>query len=122
MLTTRQIGNIGEDFTVEFLKSKGCEILDRNFTIKGGEIDIVAKKGNLVHFVEVKSRKKDPLTSASSAITQKKINLIVKTAREYYIRKDLDCNCIFDIALVEVDNGVVTDFSYIQRAFTADSK
>ncbi len=121
-MTTREIGNIGEAFTVEFLKSKGCEILDRNFTIRGGELDIVAKKGELVHFVEVKSRKRDPLTSASSAITQRKIDLIVRTANEYYNRKNLDCSCIFDVALVEVDNGVVTDFQYIQRAFTASSR
>lgn len=118
-MTNKEIGHIGEEFTAQFLKSKGCEILARNFTIRGGEIDIIAKKGNLIHFVEVKARKKAPLVSGDQAITKSKIAHIARTANAYINKFEIDCSCIFDVALVEVDNGNVTDFKYIQRAFTA---
>ncbi len=120
-MTNKEIGNIGEEFTSKFLESKGCEILARNFTIRGGEIDIIAKKGTVIHFVEVKARKKAPLVSGDQAITKSKIAHIVRTANAYINKFEIDCNCVFDVAIVEVDNGNVTDFKYIQRAFTAST-
>lgn len=119
MMTKKEIGNLGEEYTAKFLESQGCKILARNFTVKGGEIDIIAQKGCIIHFVEVKSRKPDPIVSGSAAITKSKINCIVFAAKEYIRRFEIDACCIFDVALVEIDKGKVTDFSYIQRAFTA---
>ncbi len=118
-MTSKEIGNIGEKFTADFLVEKGCEILARNFTVKGGEIDIVAKKGELIHFVEVKARKKSPLESGDKAITEAKKKHVIKAAYAFLSKFEIDCNCVFDVALVEIDNGDVTDFKYIQRAFTA---
>lgn len=118
-MTNKEIGNIGEEYTANFLLEKGCEILARNFTVRGGEIDIIAKKGELIHFVEVKARKKSPLETGDKAITKAKINHIVRTAQIYLSKFEIECNCVFDVAIVEVDNSNVTDFKYIQRAFTA---
>ncbi len=118
-MTAREIGNIGEDYTVPFLVRNGCEILERNYTVRGGEIDIIAKKGRVIHFVEVKSRKPNSLTSAQSAVTKKKQSHLINAAKEYIARNNIDCSCIFDIAEVEVDLKTVTGFKYIQRAFTA---
>ena len=118
-LTPKEIGDLGEDYVAEFLRSKGCEILARNFRIRGGELDIVAKKGELLHVVEVKTRRPDPLSSGDDAITPQKQAFIIK-ATEAYIRKNgLDLSCVFDVAVVEAADGRVTDFKYIQRAFTA---
>lgn len=118
-MTPREIGDIGEAYTADFLVGKGCEILARNVAIKGGEIDIIAKKGSLIHFVEVKSRKSDPLANGESAITKTKIARIVKTAKAYVAMNDIELSCIFDVAVVEIDDGKVTGFKYYQRAFTA---
>jgi putative endonuclease len=52
---TQQIGKVGEEAVVKYLVNKGFRIIERNYTRKWGEIDIVAKKGNVLHFVEVKS-------------------------------------------------------------------
>ena len=49
------IGKIGEDAASTYLKENGYSIIDRNYSRKWGELDIVAKKGNKIHFVEVKS-------------------------------------------------------------------
>ena len=51
----RKIGDIGEEVAVKYLERKGFRILERNYLRKWGEIDIVAEKGNLLSFIEVKS-------------------------------------------------------------------
>lgn len=118
-MTSKEIGNIGEDYTADFLRSKGCKILARNFAIVGGEIDIIAEKEQLIHFVEVKSRKRNSLQTASNAVTPTKIKRIVKTASEFIVKNHIEYSCVFDVACVEIDNGKVTGFEYFQRAFTA---
>ncbi len=51
----QKIGQIGEDSACEYLEKKGYKVIDRNYSRKWGELDIVAKKGSTIHFVEVKS-------------------------------------------------------------------
>ena len=55
----QKIGEIGENIAVRFLMKHGFSILDRNYTKKWGEIDIVAEKGNKLYFIEVKSVSRD---------------------------------------------------------------
>ena len=64
---TQKTGEIGENVAVKFLVKHGFAILDRNYTKKWGEIDIVAEKNNLLHFVEVKSVVKEDLEGVSPA-------------------------------------------------------
>jgi putative endonuclease len=54
-LSSRLKGNIGEDIACKFLMKKGFTIVERNYLKKWGEIDIIAKKKNIFHFIEVKS-------------------------------------------------------------------
>ena len=51
----KDIGNVGEKVAAEYLRRRGMRIIARNVTRKTGEIDIVARKGSTLHFVEVKS-------------------------------------------------------------------
>jgi len=53
---TQKTGELGEQVACNYLLKKGFSIIERNYTKKWGEIDIVAKKGSIVHFVEVKSK------------------------------------------------------------------
>ena len=60
---TQKIGEIGENIAVRFLVKHGFSILDRNYTKKWGEIDIVAEKTNKLHFIEVKSVSRETLNT-----------------------------------------------------------
>jgi len=60
---TQKTGEIGENIAVRFLMKHGFSILDRNYTKKWGEIDIVAEKGNKLYFIEVKSVSRETLNT-----------------------------------------------------------
>ena len=60
---TQKIGEIGENVAVKFLVKHGFTILDRNYTKKWGEIDIIAEKDNKLYFIEVKSVSRETLTT-----------------------------------------------------------
>lgn len=91
MPTTQSSGKYGEDLACQYLKKQGYKILERNFRIRGGEIDIVAKDpapdsaGQIV-FVEVKTRYSHEYGLPSEAITFWKIKSLIKTA-QFYMQK-----------------------------------
>ena len=62
---TQKTGEIGENIAVKFLVKQGFSILDRNYTKKWGELDIVAKKDNKLYFIEVKSVSRETLSSVN---------------------------------------------------------
>jgi putative endonuclease len=53
---TQKIGELGEDVACTFLEKQGFAVLERNYTKKWGEIDVIAEKGNTLYFIEVKSK------------------------------------------------------------------
>ena len=61
----QKIGEIGENIAVKFLMKHGFSVIDRNYTKKWGEIDIIAKKSEKLYFVEVKSVSRDTLDNVS---------------------------------------------------------
>ncbi len=79
--------------------SQGFEILEKNFHSKFGEIDIIAKKDDVLHFVEVKSTSKDYETIYR--VTQNKIYKIIKTINFYMLKYDFDLNHQIDIICIE---------------------
>lgn len=117
--TYHGIGKTGEDFTVKYLESRGCVILERNYRRPGAEIDIIAELRGELHFVEVKTRRRDSLVSAPCSINFKKKRMMINAAARYLNEKCFDRTCVFDVALIEHDGGEITDFKYISRAFTA---
>lgn len=76
----RKLGDIGENAVCEYLRSKSFDILDRNYNRKWGELDIVAKKGNRIHFVEVKSISRE---INSKIVSNETKNMISRENNEY---------------------------------------
>ena len=88
-MNEREKGYIGEEVASEYLEKCGYEILERNYTVKGaGELDIIAKDGNTLVFVEVKSRRKTADgCPASEAVDNIKLSRIVRCAKRYVFEK-----------------------------------
>ena len=94
------VGLQAEDRAVEYLKSSGYYIVERNFHSRFGEIDIVAQKGDVLHFFEVKYSKE---YDAIERITPKKLQKIAKTVDYYIYKKKLDIDYQIDALVVDDD-------------------
>ncbi len=96
-----ELGREGEREAERYLKKKGYRILERNFRIKGGELDIVAEKDGEIVFVEVRTRENDFFMDPIFSITPKKRRSLRRAAEVFLLAKGLDlCPCRFDIITV----------------------
>lgn len=100
---TKAKGNIAEDRACEYLRSNGYRIIDRNVYNRFGEIDIVASKKNVIHFVEVKSGV--TYESAVHNITRSKLQKLNRTIQTYLQQKKLNSDYCID-ALIVSDEGI----------------
>ncbi|MBQ4533882.1 MAG: YraN family protein [Ruminococcus sp.] len=112
-----ETGKLGEEKVCGYLTGQGYRIIQRNFRIKGGEIDIIAENGFYIAFVEVKTRRPDSAVTGFEAVTKRKKGLIIRAAAEYCIRHPNEFQPRFDIAQVIADNGVILRIDYIENAF-----
>ena len=88
-LTTLQLGNFGESIAARVLSDKGYHIAATNYRSRAGEIDIIATKGNVYAFVEVKCRIGDKMGMPHEAVTKTKLHKIMQTARLYVLQNKL---------------------------------
>jgi len=100
---TKAKGNIAEDKGCEYLRSRGFRIIDRNVYNRFGEIDIVALKDNVLHFVEVKSA----LTyeQAVNNMSVSKLQKLNRTIQTYLQKTKYSCDYCID-ALIVVDDTI----------------
>ena len=107
MWSNKEIGRFGEDKACEFLAHKGYRIIDRNFSCKKGEIDIVviSKKNELV-FVEVKTRRTKNFGMPCESVTYNKIKHIVACSKFYiYLYNFYDLPVRYDVVEVFLYNS-----------------
>lgn len=102
MQNDRKVGNIYEDMACNYLKQQGVLILQRNFRIRQGEIDIVGSKDGVLLFFEVKYRKNHSIGFPQEAVGQKKQKQICKVALFYYSFHNISLNhpCRFDVIAI----------------------
>jgi putative endonuclease len=107
MLNSRQLlGQKGEEIAAKYLQKQGYKIVSRNYRTKLGEIDIIAKDGSVLVFIEVKTRTGNSYGSPAAAVTLKKQRQICKTALCYLTsQKRLDVPARFDVISVSFDNN-----------------
>lgn len=80
---TRKKGALAEQLAAEYLEKNGYTIIKRNYTIRGGELDIVACERDFAVFVEVKSRKNKRFGAAGEAVGKAKISHMVACAERF---------------------------------------
>ena len=110
------LGIRGENLAVAELERRGYAILARRYRTRHGEIDIVARDGETVVFVEVKAKDTAEFGSAAEAVDARKQRRIVSMAVDYLARNRLTNRaCRFDV--VAIDGAVLT---YYKGAFVAE--
>jgi putative endonuclease len=97
------LGKIGEDLACLELKRRGYAILARRYRRRGGELDIVAKDGSTIVFVEVKARESDIFGRGVEAVTATKRRRIVRIALDYLARHGMtESPCRFDVVSIRM--------------------
>jgi len=104
-------GKEGEDIACKYLAEKGYLIIERNYRGKKGEIDIIARDGNVIVFIEVKSWKTIPVSEAGFSMSNMKKRRITKSAEQYIFENskqisDLDIR--FDFLFVDVARNSIS--------------
>jgi putative endonuclease len=118
-LFKKTLGREGEDRAAQFLVRKGYKILERNYSTRSGEIDLVALHKGEVVFVEVKTRTSDAYGAPELAVTPQKQRRMVKAALGYIKYKKLhQVPCRFDV--VAITTTACHEPELIQNAFEMD--
>jgi putative endonuclease len=100
------LGISGENLACAELQRRGYAILERRYRTRFGEIDIIARDGPTIAFVEVKARLTGDYGGAAEAITGWKQRRITRMAADYLARRSLqECRCRFDVVAIDFDHG-----------------
>lgn len=114
------IGMQGELYAKNHLIDIGHKIIDTNFFCKHGEVDIISRNGDNIHFVEVKTRSKDYLVSPCESVGVSKKSKLIKSAIFYIQQNEIDLQpifSVFEIVSLKKDCLKVSDFKFIENAF-----
>jgi putative endonuclease len=114
-MTSRQAaGDAAEAAAANLLEQRGLRVIERNFRVKGGEIDLICRDGATTVFVEVRLRTRSDFGGAAASITTTKQHRLILAARHWLARHG-ETPCRFD--------AVVSDgrqFEWIKDAFRPD--
>jgi len=109
---SQRTGQFGENIAVRYLMDRGFTIIERNYTKKWGEIDIIAQKGGVVHFIEVKSKSVLDCNAIpkngirpEEGMHPRKINRIKRTLQTYLIERNVSDDWKFDVVLVYMSDS-----------------
>jgi len=119
-MSRTETGRLGEDLAAEFLLQMGLQILARNYRVRRGEIDIIAREAETVVFVEVKTCKSNTFGPPETWVTPHKCRQIGRVAREYIFRNGLyERDCRFDVVSVYLKKSG-PEIHHIVNAFWID--
>ncbi len=116
----RSVGRQAEEEAARFLRNQGFVILERNVRSRLGEIDLVAREGGTLVFVEVKARRQGPGDPPQAAVTPRKQGRLGRLALGYLKARGLsEVRCRFDVVAVTLGEADrVAGIRHIPGAFT----
>ncbi len=119
MLQKKTLGDKGEVLAIQFLKSQGYKIMQRNYRVKLGEIDIIARENDQICFVEVKTRSSERLGSPFEAISSSKQRKMSQVASYYlnshYAHQEIKAR--FDVVSILFDESGNEEIDLCKDAF-----
>lgn len=105
-----QLGRMGEEAAASYLQSKGMRLLERNYRYRRNEIDLIARDGATLCFIEVKTRLSTAKGHPLEAVTTAKQREIIKAATAYLsFDQNPEQPCRFDVVAITVPDGDGTD-------------
>ena len=113
----RAKGKFGEEEAVRWLASQGYDIVERNVVNHGGELDVVAREGETLCFIEIKARASDAFGPAIAAVDARKQRRISRAAALYIAVKGLhNAPCRFDVLGLDWE-GRAWRYTLVRNAF-----
>lgn len=120
----RRLGDIGEDAACKYLRKHGYKILERNYYVSHHEIDVIAYKGGVIAFVEVKTRSSEGNPNEprpASSVGREKQQSIISAARKYAAYHGKDSKKRFDIIEVYAEHKsgeyLIKEIKHLEGAF-----
>lgn len=117
-LINKKTGNSGENRASIFLEDSGYEIICRNWRTRCGEVDIIARKGDVLVFVEVKTWPRGDFFSLADAVNKTKQKRIIETAKCFMIEHRQYNNCFVRFDVLAVDMPGLAKMYHIENAFS----
>ena len=115
--SAQRFGKSAEDLAARYLKRRGYKIVARNYRTRAGEIDIIAREGRSLVFIEVKGRQSTRYGSAKAAVTPRKQQQVAKVALWYLKETDqMGVKARFDVVAVTQKGGDAT-IEIVRNAF-----
>jgi len=117
-MDTTSIGSQMEAVAERHLTSAGLRIVERNFRGRFGEIDLIARDGGTLVFVEVRYRRSRRFGGAGVSVDFRKQRKLLATANGYLQYRKINCPCRFDVITIERGNHSESlDIDWIKNAF-----
>ncbi|HEY6838275.1 MAG TPA: YraN family protein [Geobacteraceae bacterium] len=114
----RSLGARGEEIVTAYLKGQKFVVVERNFRCKAGEIDIIAREGKCLVFVEVKTRRDESYGPPQASVTSFKQRQISKAALSWLAKNGKqDVSARFDVVAVVLHDHAVPRIEHIRNAF-----
>jgi len=102
-IATFELGKTGEKLAVDFLINNGYKIIEKNWKVKTGEIDLIAKYKDIIVFIEVKTIAKNNSFLPEDHFNDFKIQKLIKLAQTYFLLKGVEPeNYRFDLIAIEI--------------------
>lgn len=116
----RTLGGEGERLAARYLKRKGYRFLMYNYRVRGGEIDVIVCRGDLLVFVEVKTRTSDEYAAPHQQVTAQKQHRLTRAARAYLRHYGMDQPRVrFDVVSIVWPDAGEPEIEHIENAFEA---
>lgn len=117
MARQQTIGKLGEDKACQYILKEGYNLLERNWRFSKAEIDIIAKDGEVLVFIEVKAKSYTFYGAPEESISSYKENLIIDAAQQYMIKVGHDWEIRFDIISIVFDKNKDASITHYKDAF-----
>ena len=110
-------GNTGEALAVEYLSEQGYKIMHQNWRHSHWEVDIIAEKDGILHFIEVKTRLTKKFGHPEDGVDKKKIQNLINAAEEYLYQNPQWIRIQFNILSISIPEGEPVEYFLIEDVY-----